>query len=160
MPADASLSAETGVLGATLVNYNSGDCLGILGGADDAPAVQWPCDGSANQAWMFGSQYAANSSYFQIVNGDGQCLGVLGGSTDEGAPVYGWTCLGPSHPDQYWEKVRSTTDSSYRYFINMNSGLVIGVSGNSTAQGASVVQWANQNTENNQLWAITAQPSS
>ena len=42
-PADAAT-------GGTFMNYNSGDCLGILGGADDAPAVQWACDGSANQA--------------------------------------------------------------------------------------------------------------
>ena len=32
------------------------------------------------------------------------------------------------------------------------SGLVLGVLGNSTAQGAPVVQWANQGTANNQLW--------
>ncbi len=158
--AHASLSADSDSgPGFTLVNYNSGDCLGILGGADDAPAVQWPCDGSANQTWTFGREYG-NSLYFQLVNGDGQCLGVLGGSTAEGASVYGWSCLGPDHPDQYWEKVRSTSDPDYRYLVNLNSGLVVGVLGNSTAEGASVVQWANQNTENNQLWELTAQSSS
>jgi len=48
----------------------------------------------------------------------------------------------------------------YRYFVNLNSGLVLGVSGNSTAQGAPVVQWANQGTLNNQLWGPMAPPSS
>jgi Ricin-type beta-trefoil lectin domain len=141
-----------------IVNFNSGYCLGIAGGNDDAPAVQWTCDGSANQSWTQGSEYG-NTSYFQIVNGDGQCLGVLGGSTDEGAPVYGWTCLGPGHPDQYWTVVKSSTHH-YVYFVNLNSGLVLGVSGNSTTQGASVVQWANQNTPNNQLWTIPVASSS
>ena len=142
---------------AIVLNYNSNDCLGVLGGADDAPAVQWPCDGSANQSWTVGSPYP-NSDYVQIVNGDGQCLGVLGGSTDEGASVYGWTCLGTSHPDQYWTLLSSGTPG-YSYLVNLNSGLVLGVSGNSTAQGASVVQWANQNTPNNQLWTTAVAQS-
>ena len=157
VPAHASLAADSDSAPAgSIVNYNSGDCLGILGGADDAPAVQWPCDGSANQNWNFGSEYGDDSSYFQLINGDGQCLGVLGGSTSEGASVYGWTCLGPTHPDQYWLKVRSTSDPDYRYFVNLNSGLVLGVAGNSTAEGAPVVQWANQDTANNQLWELAA----
>ncbi|HTX27834.1 MAG TPA: RICIN domain-containing protein [Streptosporangiaceae bacterium] len=149
----ASLSADSdNAFGGEFVNFNSGDCLGILGGADDAPAVQWPCDGSANQGWTFGSEYGDDSGYYQLVNGDGQCLGVLGGSTGEGAPVYGWTCLGPTHPDQYWRKVQSGIVPGYHYLENLNSGLVVGVSGNSTAEGASVVQWADQDTANNQLW--------
>jgi len=151
-PADAAT-------GFPLPNYNSGDCLGILGGADDAPAVQWPCDGSANQTWSYGSQ-DGDTGYYQLVNGDGQCLGVLGGSTAEGAAVYGWTCLGPTHPDQYWEPVESAFIPDYHYLVNLNSGLVVGVLGNSTAQGASVVQWANQDTANNQLWESLAAAAS
>jgi len=158
-PAQQTASpALSGSAPSVLVNFNSNDCLGILGGADDAPAVQWPCNGSPDQSWTLGSEYS-DSAYFQIVNGDGQCLGVLGGSTGEGASVYGWTCLGPSHPDQYWTLLGSGT-SGYSYLLNLNSGLVLGVLGNSTAQGASVVQWANQNTPNNQLWTPEATPSS
>ena len=160
-PATAQTQAAPALSGSTptfFVNFNTNDCLGILGGADDAPAVQWTCDGSSNQSWTAGSQYP-DSSYFQIVNGDGQCLGVLGGSADEGASVYGWTCLGPSHPDQYWTLVNSGT-SGYFNVVNLNSGLVLGVLGNSTAPGASVVQWANQNTPNNQLWTTEEDRSS
>ena len=148
--APATQQQAAAASGTTIVNFNSGDCLGITGGADDAPAVQWTCNGAPDQTWKAGDEYG-DTGYFQLVNGDGQCLGVLGGSTGEGASVYGWTCLGPSHPDQYWTWATSSVND-YRYLVNLNSGLVLGVLGNSTAQGAPVVQWANQGTENNQLW--------
>jgi hypothetical protein len=42
-----------------LYNYNSQAagrtlCLGISGGKDDAPAVQWPCNGHPDQIWLAG----------------------------------------------------------------------------------------------------------
>src|SRR5208282_2958043 len=48
-------------------NYNSGLCLGIAGGEDDASAVQWPCNGSANQSWHWGS--GISGSFGHLING-------------------------------------------------------------------------------------------
>jgi hypothetical protein len=94
-----------------------------------------------------------NSGYYQLINGDGQCLGVYGGSVSEGDTVVGWTCLGTSHPDQYWRWL-ADGNSSYYYLVDYNSGEVVGVLGNSTSEGASIVQWDNQHTMNNQLWKL------
>jgi len=114
-----------------IVNYNSGLCLGISGGADDAPAVQWNCESVANQEWHVGAELGS-TGYYQFVNGDGQCLGIAGSSTSEGARAYGWTCNG--HHDQYWYATGGVA-------FNYNSGDVLGVAGGSTAVGAAVVQW-------------------
>ena len=126
------------------VHNHDGLCLGITGGEDDAPAVQWTCNGSANQTWHWGSSNAAG--YTQLINGDGECLGVAGESTSEGARIYGWTCNG--HPDQYWAV---SPYDGYDIFHDYHSGLVLGVAGGSTAVGAAVVQWAST-LALNQLW--------
>jgi len=138
-----------------LVNYNSGLCLGISGGHDNAPAVQWNClTGHPDQQWHTGGTNSAG--YYQIVNGDGECLGVSGGSTAAGARVVGWSCLGTGHPDQYWlYQGLITCATYYSPIFNYKSGLVLGVSGNSGAVGAAVVIWPYQGVCNNQFWGHT-----
>jgi hypothetical protein len=129
-------------------NINSLKCLGITGGEDDAPAVQWTCNAAANQGWKTGSCNSAG--WCQIVNGDGECLGIAGGSASEGAQVVGWTCLGTGHPDQYWGGIPINANWDFA-FENYHSRMVLGVAGGSTAQGAAVVQWPFTNAPN-QWW--------
>jgi Ricin-type beta-trefoil lectin domain-like len=138
-----------------VVNYHSGMCLGITGGEDDAPAVQWPCNGAANQAWHWGSE-DGSTGHYQLINGDGECLGVAGASTKEGADVVGWTCLGTGHPDQYWQgnSTLLVCGGDYLPYFDLHSGQVLGVAGNSTSKGASVVQWPYQGECNNQFWHL------
>jgi hypothetical protein len=143
-----------------IVNYNSlgideGLCLGITGGEDEKPAVQWTCNESANQTWHWGEELGT-TGFWQLINGDGECLGVAGGSEDEGADIVGWTCLGTGHKDQYW-----TPDTTYDYegflpIFNYKSSYVVGVAGNSTAIGASVVQWHFEDELNNQFWELAS----
>ena len=86
-----------------IVNVNSHLCLGIAGKKQDAEAVQYTCEAVANQEWYMGG--AINGIYTQLRNrafNGNQCLGVAGGNASEGAEVVGWSCLGTSHPDQYW----------------------------------------------------------
>lgn len=128
-----------------IVNYNSGLCLGISGGEDDAPAVQWTCGAVSNQEWHQGAELGS-TGYYQQINGDNECLGVAGESLSEGARVYGWTCNG--HPDQYWAH-----DGDQ--FIDWNSSLLLGVAGGSTAVGAAVVQWPYTGALN-QFWITTS----
>lgn len=147
--AAAPASAVPGVY---VVNYNSGLCLGIAGDKNDADAVQWDCNGHADQIWHWGSQNSSYPGWYQLVNENGSCLGVAGGSLTEGAQVVGWTCLGSSHLDQYWFVESPFCGGAYFPFEDLNSGLVLGVSGNSKNEGAAVVQWAYQDTCNNQFW--------
>jgi Ricin-type beta-trefoil lectin domain-like len=134
-----------------VVNYNSGLCLGISGDKNDQPAVQFTCNGNADQQWHWGSQNASYSGWYQLVNGNGSCLGVSGGSLSEGASVVGFSCLGSTHYDQYWTPLGYSC-SGYVPLDDLNSNYVLGVSGNSTAVGAAVVQWAYQGACNNQFW--------
>jgi hypothetical protein len=135
----------------SLENYNSHECLGIAGGADDANAIQWDCNGAPDQTWHIGQEDGA-SGYYQIVNGDGECLGVYAISTTEGAAVVGWDCLGTTHQDQYWAWAEAPGDPGYYYLMDHNSGEVVGVWDNGTTEGTQIVQWPNQRTPNNQLW--------
>ena len=136
----------------TVVNYHSHLCLGIQGGGNDQIAVQWGCKSHADQIWHWGSQNSSYPGWYQLVNANGSCLGVAGGSLGEGAHIVGWTCLGSSHLDQYWFVLNVQCGGVYFPFENLNSGYVMGVSGNSTAWGAAVVQWAYQGQCNNQFW--------
>jgi hypothetical protein len=134
-----------------VINYHSGLCLGISGGRNDAPAVQWGCNGHADQSWHWGSQNSSFPGWFQLVNGNGSCLGISGGSLNQGAQAVGWSCLGSGHFDQYWAPVNASC-SGYVPLANLNSGYVLGVAGNSLSQGANVVQWGYQGVCNNQFW--------
>jgi hypothetical protein len=138
-----------------LVNFHSGLCLGITSGLDDAPAVQWTCNGNPDQLWHWGSPLFPNvpdSDLFQLVNGDGECLGVASGSENEGAQIVGWSCLGQAHRDQYWEPGGNSCGGQYTPLTNAKSGFVLGVTGNSPNVGASIVQWPFQGQCNNQYW--------
>jgi Ricin-type beta-trefoil lectin domain len=134
----------------TIHNLNSGLCLGISGGRDNAPAVQWNCNGHPDQIWQAGSAYG-NTGFSQLINGNGQCLGVAGGSTAAGAHVVSWTC-NTAHQDQYWRQDNFTCAGGYFPILNLSSNLVLGVSGNSFSAGAAVVIWPFQNECNNQFW--------
>jgi hypothetical protein len=166
MPASAattSLPSPGSTDAFQVYNYNSGLCLGITGGEDKAPAVQWTCLGTSHpdQYWHWGTTvggYVVDPDgnvlpAYQLINGDGECLGIEGGETTEGADAVGWTCLGTGHPDQYWALDTYISCSGYNPLIDLNSGYVLGVLGNSTKVGASVVQWAYQGVCNNQFWA-------
>ena len=132
LPAQNSTSSDPFFV----VDANSKLCLGISGGNDDSPAVQWTCETVANQEWHWGSELGS-TGYYQLVNGDGQCLGVSGFS--EGARIYGWTCTGAAN--QYWDPVNGVdSDGEVRTVLwDYNSQMVVGVSG--FAVGAPVVQW-------------------
>src|SRR5215469_12098266 len=134
-----------------LVNEHSHLCLGISGGLDNAPAVQFACNGHPDQQWRWGSGNHSDGDYVQLINNDNECLGVAGGSTATDARVVGWQCLGSNHTDQYW--FADSTDAAMdcyplgggvMFLVNFHSDDAVGVLGNSTASDASVVQWSLQ----------------
>jgi Ricin-type beta-trefoil lectin domain len=131
-------------------NYKSGRCLGIAGGADDAPAVLWNCNGSPNQMWTWDISIVYMGLYARLVNGDGECLGVAGGSLKEGADIYGWSCQDAFN--QFWTTT-TTGVSGYYYIYNFASQMVVGVSGGSTANGAQLIQWR-ELTHPDQYWQL------
>jgi hypothetical protein len=149
--------ASTG--GSAIVNYNHSSahgnmCLGVSWNDANSGAVLWPCSRDG-QTWYTGAVNSAG--YYQIYwlrDGVRQCLGVGGGSTASGARVFGWKCLGTTHPDQYWKVVSGLNSGcpGYNYIFNYKSGKVLGVTRNSTAAGAYVVIFGDQKACNNQQW--------
>lgn len=155
--AAAATSAAAGTkvslnLTANVYNTNSGRCLGIANGN----AGIWNCTnagGNSDQTWHWGGYVTGPDGiyYSQLINGKGQCLGVAGGSTANGARIVGFSCLGPTHPDQYWyyDSVWLGVGGDGSVLVNLKTpcgglslgGKVIGVAGGSKANGAAAVLW-------------------
>jgi ricin-type beta-trefoil lectin protein len=148
IPASASDSPSSQIR--NYMGYPTGMCLGISKGADDSPAVLWPCNGKANQDWHWGTEDPSNPGNWPLVNGAGQCLGVNQGSTGQGAAIMGWDCNGK--PNQYWEPNGSNPEHAYINIENEGSTLDVGVEGGDNAQGQPLVQWPWQDADN-QYWA-------
>jgi len=131
----------------TLFNDNSSLCLGITDGKDDADAVQEDCNNAIDQIWNAGTEYG-NSGYYRLINADGECLGVLKGSKAAGARVTGWQC---DTAKQYYWKWVSSSGGDY-YLVNYNSGMALGVQGNSRSVGAAAVQLPEKDASDSQRW--------
>jgi hypothetical protein len=125
-------------------NFEFGKCIGISGAPPDGQAGDWNCTTNPDQTWSWGDPFPGTfGAYRQLVNGRGQCLGVAGGSDQQGAMIVGWTCLGTDHFDQYWESVPNLPEGqpSLINFDNGGTGVLIGVQGASSANGANLVLW-------------------
>jgi serine/threonine-protein kinase len=121
-------------------------CVGIFGGL----AGSYTCTTNPDQTWHWGQALANSGGFAQLVNGNGACLGVVNKSTSYGADINATAC--GSDPSQYWQPLTSPDSSTgYYYLENYNSGLVLGIGGGSTANGASLVQWTKL-THPDQYW--------
>jgi hypothetical protein len=85
-----------------------------------------------------------------------KCIGIDGASPAEGAQARQFYCDGRGQPtdNQSWE-LRSNGAGRFR-FVNRRSGLCLGVSGGSVADGALIQQFAcgAANPGNNQSWGF------
>ena len=93
--------ASAATTGYPIIDDNSNQCLGIQNAStiEGAGAIQWNCDGFADQDWRTTENPVGE--YDQYVNANsGQCLGIQGASTIEGANVIQWNCDG--FLDQDW----------------------------------------------------------
>jgi len=144
-----------------LHNVNAvGKCIGIDG---SGLAGDWTCTTNADQTWHWGTDpILPNTNWDQLINGqsvNGQpvCLGVQGGSDAMGARIVAWPCLGTGHPDQYWNLGQSNFGGfnilNYQALFDPNTpASLIGVAGGSTANGAPIILWSNDGTQN-QFWS-------
>jgi hypothetical protein len=131
-------------------NRNSGMCLGAQGGsmANGTPVIQWPCDGTLNQQWVWYSD-PFTVPLTQIRNGANlsKCLGVLGGNPTNGTPLVIWDCDGSTN--QLWyDTVMADRDPNpcKQEVVNDLSASsptykVMGILGGSSAEGAPAVLW-------------------
>jgi hypothetical protein len=122
-----------------LQNGNArGKCIGT--DANTGLAGLWPCTTHPDQVWHFEDTNA--QGFAELADGYGNCLGTQSKSAAQGAQLQAGPCTGS--PDQYW--VRSGL-----FLQNFQSGLVAGVLGASTTNGAPIVQWS-KDTSSDQQW--------
>lgn len=116
-----------------------GKCVGT--DAYSGLAGLWPCSTHPDQVWHW--EVSNPQGYAELVDGYGRCLSIQSGSSGQGAQVQASPCTGSA--DQYWAR------TSGLYLQNYQSHLVMGVLGASIANGAPIVQWG-MNSSNDQQW--------
>lgn len=134
----------------TLVNVNSGKCLGIEGHgpADGAKVVQLTCSGVAlDQKWQLGA--TAGEAVTLINVSTGKCLSIDGAAIGDGALGVQTACAGA--PEQRW--LARPQGSGFHTLVNVNSAKLLGIKGMSTEEGAETDQWADSGTRD-QLWQM------
>lgn len=130
----------------TVVNRNSGLCLGATGTGDGANVVQQACSGTTSQ-WVLDP---TADNYYRLVNrGSGKALDVESCGTADGVNIRQWAWLNTQC--QQWTPA-STTDGWFR-FTNRVTGKVLNVADCGTGSGANVQQWAWLNN-NCQQWRL------
>jgi hypothetical protein len=138
-----------------LVSKNSGKCLDVDGAStsEGAGLQQWDCWGGANQKWTF--KPVGSNAYEIISVNSGLALDVRGGpsATQNGILLQQWAVDGGTNQQFQMEQA---SDGSYQ-IVPVNSGLCLDVSGVSTADGASVQQYACWGGAN-QHWVLMPAP--
>ena len=131
------------------------NCMSTTG--FNSPVGMRPCDFTEQnplQNWHLGPWNATVGGY-RIINSNGQCLGIAGANKSPGAAVFTWQCLDPTHTEQFWNFVTPNLPACrtpYTQLVNVNSKLVVGLTGGTDTTSASVVQWTNVHQCNNQYW--------
>ncbi len=134
-----------------LVNRNSGKVLDVNGAstADGARVIQWTWTGATNQQWTLAPN--PDGSYRLRAVNSGKVLDSPSGSA-QGAALDQST---DTNSDTQWWKLVPASTSGYYRLVNVHNGWCADVSGGSTADGASVIQWP-VNTGANQEWQLVS----
>jgi hypothetical protein len=124
----------------TLVNQGSGRCMDENDWTTVAAAQfqQWTCNSGTNQEYTFVPVSAGSSTYYIQPMTPDYCLDVSGASTASGAAIDQWPCNYNTN-EQF--TLRSVSSGVYQV-VAVNSGLCVAPSGDSAANGASLVQAA------------------
>jgi hypothetical protein len=127
----------------SIVNLNSGLCMGVTGGImqPGQPIIQWPCDGSANQLWWVPTSpnvttlpNGANSSYCLSVSSD----------VNEGSQLVIQPC-GAEPWQASWNITNPDVGGNYNAWVlqQQNDGYVAAADA-AAKTPAKILQWQNQ----------------
>ncbi|WP_051941095.1 RICIN domain-containing protein [Phaeacidiphilus oryzae] len=133
-----------------LVNRNSGKVLDVANQntADGSPVDQWTDNSGANQQWQV---TAVGDGYYRLVGvQSGKPLEVPSANPNEGTQLDVSTGSGPAAE---WRIVPS--GSGYATLENRATGMMVDVNGQSTSDGAKVIEWP-QNGGANQQWQLVS----
>lgn len=117
-----------------------------------ANVIQYTNKNGTNQNWYI----VADASYYQIVNrNSGMVLDVSGASKSTGAQIIQYA--NRHNLNQEWRLLPSASDCESGgacQIVNVNSGLILDVSGASLAAGAHIVQNTNNGTSSQQWYFV------
>lgn len=121
--------------------------------ADGTKVIQWTSTGGTNQQWTL--TRGTGNVYTVTGVGSGKCLDVPDSSTAQGTQLDIWTCDGGANQQWALDATGSYTSASNASYVlvNLNSGLVVDVTGASSSAGAAVEQWA-ATGGSNQTWNL------
>jgi hypothetical protein len=112
---------------------------------------QWDYVGGKNQQWQI---LPLSNGIYKIVSvASGRVIDVEGPSNNNGATIHQWDWKNTYSQQWKLEGVRTGANQVSYKIINGQSGKVIDVSNNSTANGARIHQW-DYVGNSNQLWSI------
>ena len=141
-----------------LTNGHSSLVMDVAGGSagSGSPVVQDQAQSQdAGQQWKL---TLVSGNVYTITNGgSGMCLEVPGSSTAQGTQLDQAACTGGSNQQWALDATGNYSSPSNTGFnlVNLGSGWVADVSGQSTSAGAAVIQWGG-NGGDNQIWNLTA----
>ncbi|WP_433319315.1 RICIN domain-containing protein [Micromonospora sp. CA-269861] len=109
------------------------------------------CESGPNRDWIFTT---TSSGYYRIsYRNGGRCMAVRGAVSTERAKIATQVC-GDARLNDQWLPIKLFTSGSSDYYQlkNRNSGKCMAVEGNSTANGADMMQFTCYTTSNNQAF--------
>jgi ricin-type beta-trefoil lectin protein len=131
---------------AELYNYHSGKCLEVPGFSTTAGTQldQWGCNGGENQLWR--AYQNTSGDYIFLNEYSGQCINVRGYSTSQDAAIQQWPCTeGSATTNEIWYAdlfIGNMGGLSYYEWAGLQSNMCLNVSGDSTADGAKIIQYS------------------
>ncbi|BDI33544.1 hypothetical protein CCAX7_55950 [Capsulimonas corticalis] len=121
--------------------------------SNSAPLLDWPYSTSdASQQFDFVPE---GNGWYDIKNvNSGLVLDDAGGGTANGTQIVQWPSGGAGAANQLWKFVPVVSFPGNYEIQSVSSGQALDVNGNSTANGASIIQWPYSGASN-QLWNFT-----
>ncbi len=98
--------------------------------------------------------HAADTYRLQFAHSS-KCLDVPGKSKDNGVQLIQYTCNGGTNQNWYLDYATTRDSINYYRIRNQNSGKCVNVAGNSSADGAHIIQWT-CGAYNNEYFAFVA----
>ncbi|GAA3287925.1 RICIN domain-containing protein [Dactylosporangium vinaceum] len=154
-PQPAAQVTSQSIVTENIYNPNSGRCIGI----SNIKAGIWDCTSNGDQRWHWsirGAKYEDGLWWYPIENAAQQCLALWGGALDPGTWAVGYECV--LSDDQYW---RVFTRGGITYLANLagfqgpTRGWILGVNGGLTTNGAQIVLYWIDGTQNqNWSWQV------
>jgi hypothetical protein len=143
----------------SIVNLNSGLCMGVTGGImqPGQSVIQWPCDGTPNQLWWVPSN--PNLTYIQNGANSSYCLAVS--DANEGSQLVVQPC--GALPWQVWWNISNPNPGgNYTgWVLQQENDDYVAAADSASKSAAKILQWQDQIagafSHSEQQWAFEPQ---